>query len=618
MHALLLALIAQLPPAVEGLEPGETAAWLPPAPAGSDRWESGRLLDARSLAPVAGAALDATTEGYRTPLVLLGSARSGADGRFLLRTAHGGMFSEKTRVHAHGYRATTWPSSQLTYEDGDHRLYPTGAPLRLRVLDLDGRPVEGAEFDQHQSCSHDPSATLARSDEQGWIQVDDLTAFEEIGEFRLLAPGHAALVWLDAEDFVAADGHEPPALRVPRVQPVLVRALDRNGRPLARRRLSATGSPEYLEAWTDAEGLARFDTRFTHFGAPRELALYLADSATDRDEWLGGARFPTWAAAEPFPLRVDGDEPPPEEAAEAVVVLRATPAAPAVPVVLVHDEGWRAERPGEHPMPAGRVRLTVGAPFSGFVERTVEAELAPGGRAEFELAAEREPRLRVQLPAGHGGWLFVQAGPFGLSVQDAAPGELELAVPPDQPLTVLSWCCGETRRATHAPLAVGEDAALDLTTEECVEARSLRHDWEAGRTPAATVVVEVVDPAGSPVADPSLDLAPFARADEDRPGRFELPAGLDFQLGADAAGFLDGWLQGRAAEGGSETRVRMVLRRAARVEVVTARGVEEWGPYAPGPRRIETELEDGRRLRLRLHLDEGETRRIRVVEGGQD
>lgn len=215
----------------------------------------GRLLDAISGAPVAGATCELWTEDFDQPGRMVESVLSNAAGTYEL---HPQTRDEvKVRLRAPGYRST------VVSADGElERLYPNDEPLVVRVLDLDGKPIAGARVRSHQTCRHAPPAVEGVSGADGRVVLDG-APIQTSTDYEVRAPGYGALVPVYFEDI----GSEP-CVFLPRRAPVHLRLLDEHGQPLAHRRFRQQG-PGLTAFVTDVDGRARLDSLFES----REIGL---------------------------------------------------------------------------------------------------------------------------------------------------------------------------------------------------------------------------------------------------------------------------------------------------------------------------------------------------------
>jgi hypothetical protein len=237
---------------IQRSQPGQEAAV---DEAAYDPTIRGRLLDATSGAPVAGATCELWTEDFDEPGRLVESALSRADGSYELHPRSRDEL--KVRLRASGYR-----SMVVAGDDELELLYPDDEPLVVRVLDLDGQPIAGARVRSHQTCRHAPPAVEAVSGADGRAVLHGAPIFTST-DYEVRASGYGALVPVYFED----SGSEATVF-LPRRAPVRLRLLEADGRPLAHRRFRQQG-PGLTAFVTDADGGALLDSLFES----REIGL---------------------------------------------------------------------------------------------------------------------------------------------------------------------------------------------------------------------------------------------------------------------------------------------------------------------------------------------------------
>jgi hypothetical protein len=215
----------------------------------------GRLLDALTGAPVAGATCELWNEDFEEVARFAESTTTRADGSYELRPRT--RDEVKVRLSAPGYRSTV-----TSLDGGVELLYPNDEPLVVRVLDLDGRPIAGARIRSHQTCRHAPPAVEGVSGPDGRVVLDG-APIRTSTDYEVRASGYGALVPLYFEDL-----GEEQVVYLPRRAPVRLRLLDESGQPLAHRRFRQQG-PGPTAFVTDAEGRAVLDSLYES----REIGL---------------------------------------------------------------------------------------------------------------------------------------------------------------------------------------------------------------------------------------------------------------------------------------------------------------------------------------------------------
>ena len=308
------------------------------------------VRDALTGAPIAGVECELWSEDFDAPARLADRALTEADGAFVLtpRTRE----DEKVRLRAPGYRALVDSSLEESYV-----LFPCEEPLRLRVLDLDGKPIAGARVRSHQTCRHAPPAVEGTSDAEGLVLLPAAPAFGQGAEYEVRASGFGA--WIGTP--VDASAGEP-ALYLPRRAAVPLCLVGADGAPLAHRRFRQQG-PLPTIVITGGDGRAVLDSLFES----RELGL--TDCAQELP-YMGG-----WPPLEGECTLHPGQDLPRPAGSEAWPTLRLT------------GKTW-----GDVHVQFGNDSLTLGG-LSG--ERTVR--VAPG-RTVVVLAQAEEVRRSELAP----------------------------------------------------------------------------------------------------------------------------------------------------------------------------------------------------------------------------
>lgn len=623
----LLLVQSPSPPEVRGLEEGEGAALLAPAPAGRPgELREGRVVDARTGFPVAGVRVETWTEeisrvgrGAR----LVGADTSGADGIYHVPVRAGGLLAEKVLLAADGY--LTFPGTVSDLELV--RLFPLQGPLlRLAVLDLLDRPIAGARITSTYSCAHDVPAFEHRTDALGLARLPEFGLQDHPGMLRVRAPGYGAIKYLSLRRILrAADEQragEPAVVRLPRRAPVRARILDGDGRPVANEPLYVVDGDGYHVPFTDDAGRFQLDARYDG----SELAIYLL--GTQRNEFVYAGRLPSDREVS---LRVDSRAAP-EDQPMGAVQLELTGIVregERLPLVLFHEGGWTAELGIEDgvasaEIPAGDVLLLVGGHFSGWREAAVELEVEPGGTnpASSIPAPLREPVLTLRTPPGEARTLIVQAGADAVELEVPDDGVVVTPVPPG--VAVVASTRGErTRRLELGPLA--EDATADLTLESSLLAPA--HLPEPSTTGVHMVSLAAAGDASRAALEGARVVAVGggdAEVTEGDAGEFEVrvPAGTPVLLDASAPGFASrAFTLTDPAAGPSEFELELELTPLARLELDSELEFAVEGPLAerlgalhPGPLALVVRLADGRRIGVSLELEPGEVRRLSIVE----
>lgn len=601
MNAVLLALFSVAPPqSVEGLRAGEHAL-----PIAAPRFAAsgvadvvyGRALDATTGAPVQGARIEAWSEDAPQPAMLIDSAITARDGSYVLRREDGGVRAEKLCVRAAGYRWTT-----RALQSGETLwLAPAPAPLEARVVDVDGRPIAQALFSTRHTCAHEPPANRVRGDALGRLDLRAFPPFADSPEGELQARGFEALRNLDYDDFAAG-----VPVHLGRKLPLAVRVLDERGQWLPNKRIVLGAEPEWLAAFTDGDGLARFDSCFAD--APTLLRV-----VRDREaEYLG--EVSSWRVPQ-LTLRIDGHRyapsaAPGSDAARVEIVTGEQDA----PWALLHADGWWIDAAGERYLPSGKCALLVGADFSGWREQHRELSLADGERLQLELEPRREPRvLFTEVPA----WvtsILLEADSHSRRWRKDFD---RITRPANRPCTLIAAGRG---RCVRTVLAASES---DVTVD--IASLAACHSAAPNSGGTRTVRIDAPEALHAPL-----------RVEVYRRGRLEdieLSGAHDFVIDRDDALELwlaaEGWLPrcivlppgGDAVVGGPWVASASLSVAGDVARVVATHGeVEradealefELTELAPGPLILQVQRGDGAWLALELALQPGERRRLAV------
>lgn len=491
------------------------------APAREFLWE-GAVRDAFTGAPLEGVRFEFWSESTGSEPELVASALSAADGRCAQRVTRGR--AEKVRLRKVGYRSTL-----ATLSDAEFRLFPANEPFELFVLDLEGRAIPGATVQLRQTCRHAPPTTRAESDPAGRVSLHDLPPFCDGGELEILAPGYGALGELETADLAPRAN-----LYLPRRPGLALRLLQAGGQPALPGTCRYDGEDGGYPLVLDAEGRTRIPSLFDDRTGTVSLGSFPLDPPPAGEETC--LRFENLRGA----------------TADAQLVLGLTwaiawPDGPRVRVL--HEQGWIADGLGLHALPAGALRVVLGAPFSGFEEETTRLTLAVGETRTLALTPRPEPELSIALPEG--AWrVHVQAGDDSVTRFSDGKSTLRVHVPAGRALVVLAQ--GEdVRRARLEPDAFAADgrARLDL--------RSPESRIEPPRHPGEPLALrfELRSQTGRPIdVRAVLRTQGPAREDEDpSPGGvlFHVPASARWEASFSAAGHATLWRSGLADETGT-------------------------------------------------------------------
>lgn len=630
--ALLACLPLQAPLHVDGLRPGER--FRPSASSvevALDDRTLGRVVDARTGFPVAGATVETWTEeigGDGEGLVRIGEARTGRDGGFEVRVAREGLRAEKVLVRAPGH--LTFPG---TLDDlALVRLTPRPPwTWRVRVVDLEDRPIPGARVTSTYSCAHDVPGVDAVSGPDGVAVLEGYGLQEHAGELRIRAPGYAGRKVVDWTEVPPDPVHgEPAPVRLARQPGFAARVLAHDGTPLADRRLHVVDGNGYHVPVTDARGAFAVEASYQGRDVvlrvlaagqgPHVFAGTLPDAGPDAGPDTGpDTGSGAGSGRREVALRVEAHAWP-DDVPTGTLVVRA----PCRTVALFGVDGWAEEvslaRGGARAVefPAGGVLVSAGGAFSGWERVEREVELAAGATVELALEPLPEPRLAVLVP-DEAYRVVVQAG---TSSVELAPrdGRVETPVPAGERLVVLSDGERMRRRVRAALPAPTSDVRPVVTIDLRGEGFLLpaTRAQLADGAPRERLVVEVPDVGGTLTAT-----GPGGPAVERTgPTAFtvDAPAGHAVALRFRAPGFAECWTACTTAA----RRVTLAPTPLASVELVdeTSLGVTVEGPLGerldalhPGPLSLTLVHDDGRRGILSLELEPGETRTLRVHDG---
>jgi len=275
--ALLAALcLTQAPPSdlrIGGLQDGESFSLIAPGPAATADYAHGRVIDAFTGTPLPGATIELWSEeiddhygGYHR----FGVATSGRDGRFMVRRRDGAQTADKLRASAPGYLVFT-ESAGAVYDV--ITLFPAEANApRLRFVDLQDRPIQGARVTSTYTCAHDIAAFEYTSDVNGVVVLEGYGLQDAIPELRVLAPGFAGIKYLgkDKVDFgwsgLFPDGKLPlgliPRIKLRRLPGAQLRLFDESGDPLANTVVMVQDGDGHHVVRTDEQGDTSIPARY--------------------------------------------------------------------------------------------------------------------------------------------------------------------------------------------------------------------------------------------------------------------------------------------------------------------------------------------------------------------
>ena len=383
---MLAAIMFGLLQGVDGIGAGERLVKRAEGAPNLEAVHTGRAIDASSGKPIAGVRVEAWTEDWELPALLVDDVKSRVDGSFSFEASKQGRGADKLRFSCAGYRGTTRVPSDLSE---DILLVPGKAPASLVLKDLRGQPIVGARITTRQTCAHGPSAIEAFSDAQGRVDLSAMPPLDDEPELEVTADGFEALRNREPEDVFDVAG-EPTTWWLGRKLPLRFRLLDQDGKPAANTRVLMGYAPEWSFTNTDAEGRAAFLFGFQYGDSLIHAHL------PGRDGSL--LEFPGWNCGELL-LRLASDVTD-RDFADTDPEVTIELAHEGLPFALLHEQGWRRQHKGTCHFPPGKVQLRVGGPFSGFVERTETLELQPNSKSTVVVDAQLEPELSIAAIEG--------------------------------------------------------------------------------------------------------------------------------------------------------------------------------------------------------------------------
>jgi protocatechuate 3,4-dioxygenase beta subunit len=592
------------PVAVAGLKPGESVTRAALGDGGTTI--HARVIDAHTGRPIEGATVRVDHEHVDRLNSFVQQGVTDAAGTVFLPRRVGGWMADKAVVSAPGYASTGCAASDL---DQGHGIRLTRSlPVRGRVLDLEGHPVPRAVITSRNTCAHDSPGVQVVTDVHGLFVLDA----SDTDEWTVTAPGHGGYEFYKTQSELhdEALAHGAVELFLPRRQPIRVRVLDAQGRPLANTRLEAQGERPVLPAVTDAEGYLVYGPSTEEVGEP---VFRLPDAH-------GGVGvipdvYPRDATITLSPEGVF--EAPSQERATVRIRLEGDVAEDA-DVQVADSDGVVYYAEGPHDVAAGAVVVTVGHRFSGIAESTVVRTVEVGADVEIVCAAEREAELEIRYPDEPFTLRFVQAGADSLPLwanggqREAVDGDGErfatVFVPAGERVVALGVDeDGDLRRAVVDEAATG--GVLDFSTDASVFRRSTASLLAA--RPQGRVVVRTVDDRGEPVA------AMWQDGDERTVERaFTGPDGAwVFGIAAARGHAMIDWRHRIVA--GEDAQIEVVVPRVALVTIVDATGWEQ-GPLEFFPGRnafwIDPDSPEESSLLLELDLETGDQRTLKLPE----
>lgn len=587
-------------PTVSGLNADESFTVLAPGPGPTDDFAHGRVVDAFTGAPLSGATIELWSEeiddhygGYHR----FGVATSGRDGRFMVRRRDGARTADKLRASAPGYLVFTESAGAL---HDVITLFPAEAEApRIRFVDLQDRPIQGARVTTTYTCAHDIAAFEYTSDVNGVVVLEGYGLQDSIPELRVLAPGFAGIKYLDGEPILmAAARGDVYVQRLRRLPGLECRLLDESGEALANCVVMVHDGDGHHVSRTDDDGTLSIPARYDdgEFSVQR-LAPDPGPGGyglgpvirLDASDWDGGV--PTGR------VRIVWKDAPPGVTTAGLEVL--------------HLEGWTdtVDSDGWVELPAGPAIL-VHEPDSGTRQRATPPIVVIAGQSVLVEMKWIEPVVAAVFPAGLGTRIVVERGER--SIEFSSPEGEALEIPLFEPGSFTLWL-PELDHVEHhtTPLDAGEiDALTTLARTAFADRASSAPDAQPARLSFPLDPSTRIDARSPAAAEVDVER-------EDRGAIISGPSGpLLLHLTRD--GHADRWLRTLLGVSLNAAHTKLVPLAALRIE---ARGpiklegydeLEDLQELHPGPFDCVVRTADGTRIGLRLELAPGEQRVLRL------
>lgn len=603
MFAAILVCLSQ---GVKGIGAGEQLVKrAESAPPSEGQAHFGRVLDALTGRPLEGVRVEAWTEDWEQPALLVDEARTRADGSFWVEAAKQQRATDKLRFSLAGYRSTTRAPSDL----GENILLAPGkAPASVVLADLRGRPIPGARVTTRQTCAHGPSAIEVFSDAEGRVDLSSMPPLDDEPELEVTVDGFEALRNREPEDAFEVAGETTKWLLGAK-RPVRFRLLDSDGESASNTRVLMGFAPEWSSTTTDADGRAAF-----LFGFQYENSLLHA-LQPGRDGTL--IDFPGWNCGE-LVLRLNGD-PTSRRARGDDPEVTLEPAQAGLPFVLLHEHGWRRQEEGLCRFPPGKAQLLVGGPFSGFVEHAQTHVLEPGAKVHLVVDAEPEPEFEIDAVLGPDGeplWVEIVLEAAGHSVRFGHRERATYSAPPGVPVTL-------------ALPSVRRPFSIEFDPQRLEQPLAI-HELEEWKSQPKSPELETLAIEVPPELTALLRVRAQARGtlgSNSEPGKEGWPIRIERGAAVELSMRAEGYVSRKLVLPASEPRPRIVanLVRCARVEVrgkklralIGPQGAaehDEAGVFAledlaPGPLELALDI-DGTWHTLRLNLAPGANRKL--------
>jgi len=617
--ALLAALcLTQAPPSdlrIGGLQDGESFSLIAPGPAATADYAHGRVIDAFTGTPLPGATIELWSEeiddhygGYHR----FGIATSGRDGRFMVRRRAGARTAEKLRASAPGYLVFTEAAGAA---HGVITLFPAEANApRLRFVDLQDRPIQGARVTSTYTCAHDIPAFEYVSDVDGVVVLEGYGLQDSIPELRVLAPGFAGIKYLveDKVDFgwsrLFPDGKPPldliPRVRLRRLPGADLRLFDESGAPLANTVVMVQDGDGHHVLRTDAKGdaaiPARYDSgkltirRLTPDPGPGAYGLALAKGRTS--------------------FRLNGTDWPEETPVGRVRFVWSGESEPIEGLQVTHTEGWVDWTDEE-----GWIELPAGAAYVVPDEADLES---PRNTPPIVVIADQSALVSlVRTPLRELGAL-----PAGLVTQvivEQGAHSTEYFIEETEPFTI-SVAAAATCRIHFPEFDVSMDCfadSLPFDPESIAATLQMSRNMKTGGSRPALPEIEwkltLAEGTNLGVSGPgSQDIEVQQDA---REVTIQGRLGAEFLLQCTGEGRVTRWLRTLFMRAEAAPAIPELSQYAAlRFEGPGELEVEGYDDLAdltelhPGPFDCVVRTADGTRLGLRLELEPGEHRTLRL------
>lgn len=585
----------------------------------------GRIVDALTYQPIAGATVEAWSEELNTGAAgfeRLSQCITGADGTYW------SFPNGKGRVSAEGYYTTT----PVDATEGDviplFPIDPTQPISQIRFVDTDGRPIPNVRVTSTLTCSHDIYAFDVLSNQNGIAEMPTLGMQDWVPELRFRAAGFMGVEYYQGEDawYRLPDG-SPTTVVLPRMQrPIQARYLNHDGTPAAHRAMYIIDGENYHVLRTDKDG--RVNIAYRYEGEE----IYTGQFG----EAEGSPPYLSFIPREEVTLRYGGDDWEETIAAENRGIVRVINA-PDVSDLgdwlsnsrweLVHEDGWNRTVKWDSLLegvdfPVGKAKL-MSDNFNGWLEPIYfELELKAGEVVEWNAAESIQRRRSVQVHKPDGAksiWIEHDGVTFELRRDEP------VFLVEGKPLVARWWVDAGTcfQRFSAAELAETNELFLSDDPKRTV----LMPAAAEGESTFAQVRFNGLDPTEQYFASGSVNDDSFFAGDCELR---ELPDGPLFLLsGREGARYigefkLDGYHRARCvgvfpldpdAAIPMHTLTPIALSSLELVSeqeyTIMGAGEPRWfEKITPGPLHLPIQFEDGRKFELSIQVQAGEERLI--------